>query len=134
MGHEVRVRFAEYVPLDIALDVCLLPGYVFEQVLRDLLAAFGKGVLPDGKLAFFHPDNLKFGEGVHLSRLVAAAKAVAGVENVVVKKLQRLFGPEVSQQALDEGVLRLERLEIARVDNDLDFPELGRITFCRRNP
>jgi hypothetical protein len=36
-------------------------------------------------LGFFHPDNLTFGEGVYLSKLVAAAQAVPGVEGVTVK-------------------------------------------------
>jgi hypothetical protein len=92
-----------------------------------LLDALGNRVLPDGRLGFFHPDNLSFGEGIYLSRLIAAARGVAGVEGVTVEKLERLHQP--SDAALREGVLPMGPLEIARLDNDPSFPERGKITF-----
>jgi len=82
-------------------------------------------MLPDGRLGFFHPDNLTFGEGIYLSKLVAAAQAVTGVESVKVNKLQRLYEPPNSE--IENGVLPLGPLEVARLDNDPSFPENGRL-------
>jgi predicted phage baseplate assembly protein len=127
IGHDLVVQPATYVPLDIALDVCVLPHFLRGHVKAALLAAFSSRRLPDGRTGFFHPDNLSFGEGVFLSRLVAAAQAVPGVESVAVTKLQRLFaGPN---DEIKNGVLPLGLLEVARLDSDPSFPENGRFTL-----
>ena len=49
---------------------------------RALLDVFSNRLLPDGRRGFFHPDNLTFGAGIFVSRMVAAAQAVAGVMEV----------------------------------------------------
>lgn len=130
IGHDIVVRSATYVPLDIALDVCVLPHALRGHVKAALLALFSNRRLPDGRLGFFHPDNLSFAEGIFLSKLVAAAQTAAGVENVMVSKLERLFaGPH---DEIENGVLSLGPLEIARLDNDPGFPENGRLALNLR--
>ena len=62
-----------------------------------------------------------------VSKLVALAQLVTGVENVVVTKLQRLNEP--AGEELADGVLKLGSMEIARLDNDLRSPENGKINF-----
>jgi predicted phage baseplate assembly protein len=79
MGHDLRVLAARYVPLDLKLEVCALPGYLRAHVKAALLDVFSNRVLPGGQLGFFQPDNLTFGEGVFLSQIIAKAQAVAGV-------------------------------------------------------
>jgi baseplate J-like protein len=127
IGHDLTVSSAQYVPLDIALKVCVKPGYLTGHVKAALLNVFSNRVLPDGKLGFFHPDNLMFGGGIYLSKLVAAAQAVTGVESVEVTTLQRLY--EGDQKELEAGVLQLGSLEVARLDNDPSFPERGHFTL-----
>jgi hypothetical protein len=126
IGHDLSVQPARYVPLDIELIVCVLPDYLRGHVKAALLDAFSNRQLPDGSLGFFHPDNLSFGEGVFLSKLVAVAAALPGVENVKVKTLERLFEGENGEIA--NGVLPLGPLEVARLDNDPGFPENGVLT------
>jgi hypothetical protein len=89
------------------------------------LGLFSNRLLPDARLGFFHPDNLTFGEGVYLSKLVAVAQAVPGVESVKVVKLERLF--EGPNGEIENGILPLGPLEIARVDSDPSLPENGRL-------
>src|SRR5262249_55456902 len=72
IGHDLAVQPASYVPLDLGLSICVVAGYLRGQVEAALLAALGTGVLPDGTLALFNPDNLTFGQGVYVSRIVAA--------------------------------------------------------------
>jgi len=100
------------------------------HVKAALLQVFGNRRLPDGRLGFFHPDNMTFGEGVFLSRLVAEAQAVPGVESVNVTQLERLF--EGSNQELEAGVLPFSPLEIARLDNDPGYPENGQLHLVLR--
>jgi hypothetical protein len=123
IAHDLRVEAAAAVPLEIELRVCLLPHFFPGPVKAALLERFSNRVLPDGTKGFFHPDNLSFGEGVFVSRLVTEARRVAGVENVVVTKLRRLDGAE--EHALASGVLKLGPFEVARLDNDPSFPERG---------
>ncbi|MER8069274.1 putative baseplate assembly protein [Streptomyces sp. NPDC094034] len=130
IGHDLVVGPARSVPLDIALTVCAAPGHQHGQILAELYRLLGGGRLSGGRLGFFHPDALTFGEPVRLSRLVAAAAAVQGVESVRVTRLNRLFDEDPDNDiALEEGVLRVGPLEIARCDNDPDRPENGRLSI-----
>ncbi|MFS8203780.1 putative baseplate assembly protein [Streptomyces sp. CWNU-52B] len=127
IGHELVVGAARPVPLDIALRVCAKPGHQHGQILAELYRVLGRGRLPGGRLGFFHPDALTFGEPVRLSRLVAVAAAVPGVESVQVTRLRRLFHEDRGER--EDGVLRLGPLEIATCDNDPDRPENGRLAI-----
>lgn len=127
IGHDVRVTRATYVPLDIEMKICVKPDYLTGHVKAELLDVFSNRVLADGRLGFFHPDNLTFGSGVMISKLVALAHSVTGVDNVVVTKLQRFR--EVAGRELADGILKIGPLEIARLDNDLNSPENGKIAF-----
>jgi hypothetical protein len=130
IGHDLEVKPANYVGLDLAMAVCVLPQYLRGHVEAALLDVFSNRILPDGRLGFFHADNLTFGEGVFVSRIVAAAQAVPGVMEVQVTKLKRF---EIGQPAPDQltlpphGVLPLGPFEIARLDNDPSIPENGRL-------
>ncbi len=125
IGHDLLTRDARSIPLDIVVEVCVLPHYLRGHVRAALRDVFSNRDLTGGRRGFFHPDNLSFGEAVHLSRLVAAAQGVEGVESVSVTRLQRLH--EGPRGELTEGLLPLGPLEVARVDNDPNFPEHGRL-------
>jgi len=139
IGYDLMVAPAEYVPLDLGLTVCVLPNYLRAHVEAALLDVFSNRVLPDGTLGFFHPDNLTFGEGIDVSRIVAAAMAVTGVQNAVVTELERFEAnepaPSVDQPGEElppGGVLSLGPFEIAQLDNDPNIPENGRLTLDMR--
>jgi hypothetical protein len=127
MGHDVVVHPARQVPLEITLRICVLPTHLRGHVKAALLDRLSSRRQRHGRPGFFHPDNLTFGEGITLSSLVAAAQAIPGVESVTVKTLQRLDEP--SPQAIEEGILPLSPLEVARLDNDPNMPENGRLTL-----
>ncbi|MFJ2554460.1 MULTISPECIES: putative baseplate assembly protein [unclassified Streptomyces] len=130
IGHDLVVGPARTVPLDVGLAVCAAPGHQHGQILAELYRLLGGRRLPGGGLGFFHPDALSFGDPVRLSRLVAVAAGVQGVESVRVTRLRRLFhGDPLDDTALEDGVLRLGPLEIARCDNDPDRPENGRLSI-----
>jgi predicted phage baseplate assembly protein len=127
MGHDLKVVSAHYVPLDIAMTICVQPHFLRGHVKAALLDAFSNRVLPNGRLGFFHPDNLTFGQGIALSKLIATAQAIPGVQSVEVTRLERRFaGPngEMEQEFLSIGPM-----EIAQLDNDRNFPEHGKIEF-----
>jgi hypothetical protein len=130
IGHDVSIHDAEHVALDLGLLVCVAPHALRGQVRAALLGALGSATLPDGSLGLFHPDRLSFGGGVRLSRIVAAAEAVAGVQSAQVTRLERLFEGDAGE--LDAGILRLGALEIAELDNDPGRPESGRLTLDLR--
>ncbi|WP_329569376.1 putative baseplate assembly protein [Streptomyces sp. NBC_01361] len=123
IGHDLVVGAARLVPLDIALSVCAAPGHQHGQILAELYRVLGSGRLAGGRLGFFHPDALTFGEPVRLSRLVAVAAAVPGVQSAQVVRMRRLFEQDRGER--EDGVLRLGPLEIATCDNDPDRPENG---------
>lgn len=127
LGHDLNVAPARAVPLSVALHVCVRGDHVRGHVKAALLEVLGTRDLPDGRRGFFHPDALSFGQGVHLSRLVAAAQAVSGVESIAVARFERLF--EGPNGELAAGVLRLGPLEVARLDNDPGRPENGQLTL-----
>jgi hypothetical protein len=130
IGHDVAVRQADHVPLDVVLDVCVAADFLRGHVKAALLDRFSTRRLADGSLGFFHPDAMSFGQGIALSKLVAAAQSVPGVRSVAVSRLERLF--EGPHGEIEQGVLPIGAMEVARLDNDPDFPEHGRIRFDLR--
>jgi predicted phage baseplate assembly protein len=126
IGHDLRVELAALVPLEIEMKICVLPHYLRGHVEAALLDVFSNRALSNGKLGFFHPDNLTFGEGIHLSRLIAAAQA-PGVESSRVTVFKRMFEPAGDE--IETGVLQVGPLEIAQLDNDPNFPERGKFTL-----
>jgi hypothetical protein len=122
-GQDLEIDGPRFVALELELVLCVDPAYFRADVTAALLDALSDRPLPDGRRGHFHPDGLTFGQPVFLSPIVAAAAAVPGVVDARVVTFQRLGVP--SRRPLDDGVLAVERLEIARLDNDPSFPERG---------
>lgn len=122
-GHDLKVDSPRYTPLEVAMTVCVKGDYFSSDVKAALLDVFSNSALPDGQLGVFHPDNFTFGQPVYLSPLYARAQQVAGVDFVQITQFQRQHDRRVS--GLETGKLLMSRLEIARLDNDPNFPERG---------
>jgi hypothetical protein len=130
IGHEVKVEWAEPVALAVGLYVCVLPHALRGQVRAALLAALGNQPLAGGRTGFFAAANLGLGQPVDVSRLVAAAQAVPGVESVAVARLERLGEGPAGE--LEQGYLALAPLEMARLDNDPRWPANGKLDLALR--
>ncbi|HEX8237098.1 MAG TPA: putative baseplate assembly protein [Abditibacteriaceae bacterium] len=125
-GYDLEVDGPSFVSLEIEMFVCAKPEYFRSHIKAALLQTFSNNTLPDGRRGVFHPDNFTFGQTVYLSRIYAAAQAVPGVASVHITKFGRQGAPAAAfSQALQDGKLLLGRLEIARLDNDRNFPERG---------
>jgi hypothetical protein len=122
-GQDLEVDGPKFVSLEIEMTVCVNANYFRSDVKAALLDLFSNRTLPDGKPGVFHPDNFSFGQPVYLSPLYAAAQQTEGVESVRVTKFQRQGTDDI--KAMEDGKLLLNRLEIARLDNDSNFPEHG---------
>jgi hypothetical protein len=127
-GYDLEVNAPRFVALDVSLHICVKEDYFRAEVLRAVRAELGSGLLPDGRRAVFHPDNFSFGEPVYLSRIIAAAQAVEGVEAVWVQKFERMVAPDPA--ALANGVIAIGALEIAQLANNPNFRERGRLTVA----
>ena len=125
-GYDLEVDGPRYVPLDGAAH-CVEPDYFCSKSAGRARAELGADVLPDGRLAVFHPDSFSFGDAVYLGRLVAAAQTVEGVEAGWAQRFARLAAPDAA--SLDSGVMPIGRLEIAQLANDPNFRERGRLTL-----
>ena len=122
-GHDLEFNDPRYVSLEIDMHVCVQPDYFRSDVKAGLLDVLSSRALPDGRHGLFHPDNLTFGQTVYLSAIYAAAHAVPGVASVQIDKFQRQGTDDPAY--LLAGELALGRLEIARLDNNANFPEHG---------
>lgn len=133
-GYDLRIEGPIFVPLDIVMTVCVKPGFLASNVKAALLEVFSSRDLPDGRRGFFHPDSFSFGQPVYLSRIIAAAMAVPGVQWVDTEEAAgkpnrfRRWG-QAPRDEWEEGLIAMERLEIARLDNDPSQPENGKIDF-----
>ena len=123
-GYDIEVNGPSYVSLNLDMTVCVKPDYFRADVRAALMRIFSRGWLADGSPALFHPDNFTFGQPVYLSKLYDAAQSVPGVASVVINNFQRLREP-LDIKPLVDGILPIGRLEIARLDNDPNFPERG---------
>jgi hypothetical protein len=126
-GHDIEIEGPRFVPLDMAMTVHLLPDYFRSSVKTALLEIFSDSVLSNGQLGFFHPDKFTFGQPVYLSQVITTAMQIPGIRSVELTKFQR-WG-ELSNGELENGQITFGSLEIARVDNNPNAPEYGRILF-----
>lgn len=117
-GYDLELDGPRYVPLELGLHVCIGSGHLRGAVRRELLAALGP---------LFQADRLTFAQPVFLSPVYAAAQAVPGVTSVNVHTFCRRSDPMIS--GVNSGVLTMSRLEIARLDNNPNFPEHGVLTL-----
>jgi hypothetical protein len=125
IGHELTVGVARFVPIDLALTVCIAPEYLRGQVKAALLDAFGNRSLRGGTMGFFHSDQLSFGDDIHLSAIVARAQSVPGVLSVRIDRFRRQFAPP--NREIENGVLPLGPFEIAQLENDPNHPDRGQL-------
>jgi predicted phage baseplate assembly protein len=133
-GYDLEVDAPLFVPLDIALTVCVAPEHFRSNVKQALLEAFSNRDLPGGRRGFFHPDDYTFGQPVYLSQLLAAAMRVPGVawvdaDDTFPKPNRFKRWGQVSRGEVADSRIALGRLEIARLDNDPNRPENGKIEF-----
>jgi hypothetical protein len=125
MGHDLEIEAPRMAALDIALRVCVAPGFLRSAVKKALLDVFSSRERPDGTRGFFHPDELTFGQTVYLSAVIAVAMRVPGVTWVAAQRFQRWGEADRGERAA--GRIDLGRLEIARLDNDPNAPASGRL-------
>jgi hypothetical protein len=122
-GYDLEIRSAEYVPLELAFELCVKSDYFRGDVAEAVREALSNTVNADGSFGLFHPDNFTFAQGVYLSRIYAAIEAVQGVESAFVTIFRR-FG-KTNNSELESGILPIGSWEIARLDNDPAFQENG---------
>jgi hypothetical protein len=124
-GQDIELENPQYLSLQIELAVCVDPEYFRGDVEEMLLQVLGNRCLPDGRPAFFNPDNFAFGETVYLSPIYAAARTVPGVTGVRATN----FAPQgvFTSVYLEKGAIPLGPFQIARLDNDPSLPDHGRL-------
>ena len=126
-GVDVEIDAPVLVPIDLALDVCVRPGYIraaVEAQVQDVLSA---RVLPDGRRGFFHPDNFTFGRPLYLSQVFAAVQTAPGVAWTAATTFRRFGRADAGELAA--GVLRVHDREIVSLAQDPTFPERGRLSL-----
>lgn len=131
-GQDLEIDGPRFVALEMAFSVCVEPNFYRSKVKEALLEAFSNRDLPNGRRGFFHPDNFTFGQPVYLSRIVAAAMQVPGVRWIDASAEPPNLFQRWGEPAHDEfarGRIEMDRLEIARLDNDPSRPENGRLDF-----
>jgi hypothetical protein len=122
-GIDLAVEPAIIVGLRIGLSVCVKPHYMRAEVGRELSRVFTAGPGCDGRPGLLDPANFAFGQTIFLSPFVAAAQQVEGVASVRATAFQRVDDP--SRDAASAGFITMQRLEIARINNDPSRPDRG---------
>ncbi len=122
-GVDLGAEPAFIVGLRVALSICVKPRYARGAVLQALQSVFTAGPGCDGNPGMLAPEHFSFGQTVYLSPFIAAAQAVEGVGSVQATAFQRVDDP--ARDAVATGFITMQRLEIARIDNDPSRPDHG---------
>jgi predicted phage baseplate assembly protein len=122
-GYDLEVRTAQYVPLEISVEICVARGYFRGDVLEGVSRALSNRQYADGTTGFFHPSRFAFGQGIYVSQLYDVVEKVEGVDSAVVKVFKRYW--MIANNELENGLIPIGPLEIARLDNDPNFMENG---------
>ena len=122
-GHDVQFYAPIYVSLELELFVCVATDYFRSDVKARILDVLSNRTLPDGRRGLFHADNFSFGQTIYLSPILAAVRRITGVTSANGNTFQRQGTNE--SRYIDDGRLTLSGPEVARLDNDPNFPERG---------
>ena len=126
-GCDVEVCGPRYVPLDIEIVVNVSSDSFCEDVEKRLLEVFSNRVLSSGRKGFFHPDHFTFGKSLYLRDMYADIYDVDGVVSFSVKKFRRADKDDGAE--LSEGIIQISPYEVIQLDNDVNYPENGCISF-----
>ncbi len=126
-GEAACVEPPQYIPLQIALTVCVDPESFALDVEQALLQVLGSCVQPNGQPAYFNPKNFELGQPVYLSPIYAAARAVQGVTRVTATT----FEPQGQNTNvyLHKGYIPMGPFQVAMLANDPSLPANGRLTL-----
>jgi len=127
MGHDLDVNAPVWVSLELAMDVCPASGYLPADVKQAIVETLSNATAADGTVGLFRPGSFTFGQPVYLSPIIAAVQQIDGVASVTVTTFQRQSQPATS--GLSSGVIAMQPLEIARLDNDPNYPEHGKLAI-----
>jgi predicted phage baseplate assembly protein len=122
-GVDLAVEPAIIVGLRIALAICVHPRYRRTDVALALTQALISGQTCDGVPGLLDPSHFSFGQTIYLSPIIAAVQDVEGVASVRATAFQRVSDP--ARDSVAYGFIKMQRLEIARVDNDPSRPDRG---------
>ncbi|HEX7151252.1 MAG TPA: putative baseplate assembly protein [Thermoanaerobaculia bacterium] len=117
-GYDFEINSADYVPVELEVEVCVKQGHFRTDVEADVLEA-----LSSREGGFFHPDRFTFGQPLYLSQIYAAVMKVEGVTAAEVTALHRYGDGPAGELA--RGALAVGRTQVIRLDNDPNFPDNG---------
>lgn len=125
VGRPVIPRQPVFVPLDLAIAICVARGFAFGDVAERVLRA-----LSAGRAGFFHPDRFSFGMPLRRPELEAAIAGVEGVGAVLDIALRQrgLTGWKL----FDTAQITAAADRIIKVENDPDRPGQGSIRVYDR--
>lgn len=120
VGRPVISRQPVFVPLDLVIAICVVPGFAFGDVAERVLRALSPR--PGG---FFHPDRFTFGVALRRPELEAAIAGIAGVRAVldIAVRQRGLSGWHL----FDTPQITVASDRILKVENDPDRPGQGSI-------
>jgi len=117
-GYESYVPQAQYVSLDLVVEVCAWPtafaGDVESAILKILSSSAG---------GFFEHKNFVFGQPLERSRLEAATQGAYGVQGVTCI-LSRVRGRALCLSEMPDEI-SVAQDQIIRCDNDPSAPDRG---------
>jgi hypothetical protein len=125
IGEDIEVRAPEFVPLIIAVEICISRDYWIENVAPVIEQAFSNSYTPDGRQAFFKPDRWTFGQPLYASEIEGVLQTIEGVEHVISIRMTRWWNQTVTYSE----VMPIAPEEIVLVENDPSRMESGSITF-----
>jgi len=122
-GRDIQIKAPQYVPLDIALEIQLMPQAPKMQI-RNQLEVVLSNLRAD---SFFFPDHFTFGQTVYQSQIVAVCANIPGVAQVSVTRFCRYGRMHHSAAVVSE--ITIGPLEIICLSNDPARPELGKLSL-----
>ena len=115
-GVDLEVEPAILTGLRIEMNICVKADHFQADVRDALMRVFISGDQCSGRPGMLNAANFTFGETIYASPLIAAAQNVDGVASATLIVLQRMADPSFDGSA--QGFLTMQRLEIARCEND----------------
>jgi hypothetical protein len=122
-GRPAFVIDPDYLPVDLRIRICVMPGFYAGQVIAEVYRALAGPSQPWESAPYFNPDRFTFGTRLERAAIEAAVQSVPGVLGVeeIELRIRGLFDwRDFAAFGFDPGIDRIIQLE-----NDPDHPEAG---------
>ncbi|MCP3901036.1 MAG: hypothetical protein GY707_15130, partial [Desulfobacteraceae bacterium] len=121
INQPLLVTPADDVPIEITMEVMVLPDFDPDNVKDKILTILGTGINSDGSLAFFNFDRLNIGMSIHIKDIYKVVEKVIGVKRIsklIINRTDPCIDSDMFEPSFCSDDIWIHNWEIVSIEKD----------------